>query len=383
MAQPSPTRSSQAAGLLARRAAACALTGLFLLCATTSPAQSTAQSATFEIAAAAAPAPAPTGYASPVSLASVPADASLTGPLHTLTASFEPAPNEEYTMDDGDQIHIDVAGRPELSLDYTIGPDGRITIATVGSVLLSGLNRQQAAEAVEHAMAPFYSEPLVTVGVIHYISNHILLLGAVQRPGLLTFDSPPTLLQVLSRGGVGANSAQMNDAGNTATAYTNNTAVGYSMPDRAFIYRGSQELAVVDLRHLLSGGAFADLRLRRNDIVLIPVENELVSVLGAVKTPGAIHFNQTATLQVLLAQAGGLSEQAGTNPLIQVINTSNGTSTQIRFSQLLDPRHGNDVSLHPGDVIFVPSTAFSKFAYVVDKISPILTVMAFTYLAAP
>ncbi len=307
---------------------------------------------------------------------------SLTDSLHLLASNFEPGPNEEYTMDSGDQIHLDVSGRPELTGDYTLGPDGRITIPSVGSVLLSGLSRDQAAIAVQKAMQPFYSNPFVTVGVVHYLSNHILLLGAVQRPGMLNFDQPPTLLQVLSRGGIGADNAQMNDSGNMPAQSSYSIAGGSHMPDHAFIYRGSQELAVVDLKRLLSGGAFADLRLRRNDIVLVPVENQLISVLGAVKTPGAIRYNPESTLQVMISQAGGLAEQAGSNPLIQIVNPATGTNSQVRFQQLLDPHRGNGISLHPGDVIFVPSSGFAKFAYVVDKMNPILTVIAFSALAA-
>jgi protein involved in polysaccharide export with SLBB domain len=174
----------------------------------------------------------------------------------------------------------------------------------------------------------------------------------------------------------------MNDSGNVAAQFGTSTTGGYVMPDRAFIYRGSQELAIVDLKRLLSGGAFADLRLRRNDIVLIPVENQLISVLGAVKTPGAIRYNPESTLQVMISQAGGLAEQAGSNPLIQIVNPATGTNAQVRFQQLLDPHRGNGISLHPGDVIFVPSSGFAKFAYVVDKLNPILTVIAFSTLAA-
>jgi polysaccharide export outer membrane protein len=374
MAQPLSTRSPHASpARLVRLLRALSVAGFAAslpFCVHTAAAQSATHGQPYELAAAAA---------SPI--AATP-DPTLTDSLHLLTASFQPGPNEEYTLDDGDQIHLDVSGRAELTGDYTLGPDGRITLPSVGSVLLSGMTRDQAADAVQKAMLPFYADPSVTVGVVHYLSNHILLLGAVQRPGLLNFDQPPTLPQVLSRGGIGSDNAQMNDSGNVAAQYGTSTAGGYVVPDRAFIYRGSQELAIVDLKRLLSGGAFADLRLRRNDIVLIPVENQLISVLGAVKTPGAIRYNPESTLQVMLSQAGGLAEQAGSNPLIQVVNPSTGTNTQVRFQQLLDPHRGNGISLHPGDVIFVPSSGFAKFAYVVDKMNPILTVIAFTTLAA-
>jgi polysaccharide export outer membrane protein len=293
-------------------------------------------------------------------------------PTHAFLISFEPGATEEYAIDDGDEIHLDVSARPELTADYTLGPDGRITIPSVGSVQLSGLTRTQAAQAIETAMQPFYVNPAVTVGVVHYLSNHILLLGAVKNPGVQNFDQPPTLMEVLARGGIGEGNAEGIGPGITGAA---------GMPDRAFIYRGSQELAVVNLKSLLAGNSFADLRLRRNDIVLVPVENQLVSILGSVKSPGAIRFTSDSTLPMLISQAGGLSEQAGSNPLIQIVNTLNGTSTQVRFNHLLDPHHGNDISLHPGDVIFVPSSGFAKFAYVVDKLNPLTTLVSFGVIA--
>lgn len=334
------------------------VSGLLLLivplCARPLLAQDAPKTAPYEVASAAEPAPI------------------VTDPSHTLASSFETGAAEEYTMGDGDEIHIDVSGRSELTGDYTLGPDGRITIPSVGVVDLAGLTREQAADAVKNAMDPFYTNPYVTVGVVHYLSNNIILLGNVKNPGLQNFDDAPTLLQALSRAGIG------NETGVGNTLANNNVA---PMPDRAYVYRGSQEVAVVDLKKLLSGGVMSDLRLRRGDVVMIPVENQLISVLGAVKNPGAIHYGADSTMQVLLAQAGGLAEQAGSNPLIQVVNVANGTSQEFRFNKLLDPRHGNDISLHPGDVIFVPSSGFAKFAYVVDKLNPITTVVTFGILA--
>jgi polysaccharide export outer membrane protein len=361
MALTPTTRTQHAPSAFVNRAArTLALVGLALLCAHPLFAQST----TYEIAAS-DPAPSP--------LSAAPIGPAVSDQTHAFITSFEPGANEEYTLDDGDEIHLDVSARPELSTNYILGPDGRITIPSIGNVQLSGLTRDQAGHAIETAMQPFYLNPAVTVGVVHYLSNHVLLLGAVKNPGVQNFDQPPTLMEVLARGGVGEGNQEGIGPGITASP---------GMPDHAFIYRGSQELAVVDLKSLLAGNSFADLRLRRNDIILIPVENQLVSILGSVKSPGAIRFTSDTTLPTLLSQAGGLSEQAGSNPLIQIVNTTSGTSTQVRFNHLLDPHHGNDISLHPGDVIFVPSSGFAKFAYVVDKLNPITTVIAFSAIAA-
>ena len=47
-----------------------------------------------------------------------------------------------------------------------------------------------------------------TVEVTKYGSNHILLLGAIEKPGVITFDQPPTLLEAITRGGAVLNSGQ-------------------------------------------------------------------------------------------------------------------------------------------------------------------------------
>src|SRR5580658_655639 len=51
---------------------------------------------------------------------SEPANETLVDPIH-ITSSFDPSSDEEYTIDDGDEIHIDVSGRAELTGDYVLG----------------------------------------------------------------------------------------------------------------------------------------------------------------------------------------------------------------------------------------------------------------------
>jgi len=41
------------------------------------------------------------------------------------------------------------------------------------------------------------------------------------------------------------------------------------------------------------------------------------------------------------------------------------------------------VTLHAGDMIFIPKSGFEKFATVVSKISPLATLMTVGALAAP
>jgi hypothetical protein len=49
----------------------------------------------------------------------------------------------------------------------------------------------------------------------------------------------------------------------------------------------------------------------------------------------------------------------------------------------MTPNGGNEVTLHAGDMIFIPKSGFQKFAAIISKISPIATLATVGALAAP
>ena len=59
---------------------------------------------------------------------------------------------DDYLLYDGDDINIEVIGRPELSGMQRIGPDGRISLSVVGSVMVRNLTREKAAETINNAL---------------------------------------------------------------------------------------------------------------------------------------------------------------------------------------------------------------------------------------
>ena len=293
---------------------------------------------------------------------------------------FEPPVGQEYELGRGDAIAIDVAGRPELSSKQVIGPDGRITLPLAGSMVLADRTRGQAAEVVATAFTPYYSALRVTVGVDRYTSNQVLLLGAVEHPGVQTFDRPPTLLEVVTRGGaltgnpedVGYGSLNRNSGG---AGSGQRSAAMQGVPDLVSIYRGSDKMITVDLKQLLeSGSPLADLRLKRDDIVYVPSSSErVISVLGQVQHPGAFPLESRTTLASLLAVSGGLTDQAGRYPNIQVISPSTNKTRVVSFKEVLQPGP-LELTLHPGDVVYVPESGFNRAAYVIEKLSPLVTV---------
>lgn len=280
-------------------------------------------------------------------------------PLKALE-NFEPPIGEEYELGPGDEIGIDVPGHPELSGKHTIGPDGRISLPVAGAVDLTNKTREGAAKAISAALSTYYTSPAVTVSVDRYGSNHILILGNVQHPGVLNYEGTPTLLDAIARGGLLANPTSKD-----------------GIPERCYIYRGNDQRMEVDIRQLLqSGSAMADMRLRRNDIVFVPMQQEeFVSVLGQVQHPGAVPLTEGLTLRLAIAQSGGFADGAGSSPNIQVVSSVTNKTTIVPFKELAKPNGDQEVTLHPGDMIIVPKSGFEKVSYVFTKISSFATLV--------
>jgi polysaccharide export outer membrane protein len=293
-------------------------------------------------------------------------------PMKTLQ-SFEPAENEEYALGPGDEISLDFPGHPELTGKKIVGPDGRITLSLAGAVNVGDKNRTEAGKLVVDALSPYYKDLTVTINIEKYGSNRVVIIGSVQHPGVLYFDNTPTLLDVIARGGLLANA--------TSTGPSSGSNVRDGIPERCAIYRGNDQVVWVNLKQLLqSGNSMADLRLRRNDIVFVPSQQEIfVSVLGSVMHAGAIAITPESTLTSVLAEAGGLAEGAAKN--IQIIQPSTGKTVTIPFKNLLTLKGNEEVKLHAGDVVFVPQSGFFKSTYVIQRLSPIASMGAIAAVA--
>ena len=148
------------------------------------------------------------------------------------------------------------------------------------------------------------------------------------------------------------------------------------IPERCAVYRGRDQVVWVQLKALVdSGNGLADLRLRRDDVIYVPTGSErFVSVLGEVQKPGAVPLTSTSTLASVLAEAGGFTSKAGDKPKhIQIVDPASGTSRTVSFNEYLNPAKSLEVTLRPGEIIFVPQTGFYRAASVFERLNPLIT----------
>ena len=78
--------------------------------------------------------------------------------------------------------------------------------------------------------------------------------------------------------------------------------------------------------------------------------------------------------------AGCCADNSGFNPKIHIIQPSTQRQIVVQYKQLLTLAGQQEYTLHPGDVIFVNMSAFNKAAAVIQKISPVATMVSFAAL---
>ncbi len=269
----------------------------------------------------------------------------------------------DYLLYDGDDINIEVIGRPELSGVQRIGPDDKVTLSVVGSVSVRSLTREQAANTINEALSPYYLNIYTTIRVEHYNSNRVIIIGRVEHPGELQFNTPPNLLDILAQAG--------------------------GMPllrkeqvlTRCAIIR-KDKILWVDLTRLLTGDTSLNVPLQRNDVVYIPDATDTsVFVLGAVNAPGVFRLTPQMSFMDALAGAGGLTKD-GNSHEIHLIRPSVDANMQIDISDLLKPSGKLNVAINEGDIIYVPRHGVSKIGYIVQQINPFSTLFTISQLGA-
>jgi polysaccharide biosynthesis/export protein len=268
---------------------------------------------------------------------------------------------DDYLLYDGDDIFIDVIGRSELSGVQRIGPDGRVTLSVVGSVMVRNMTREKAAETINKALLPYYLGIYTTVRVEHYNSNHVTIIGRVEHPGEIEFNTAPKLLDILARAG--------------------------GMPllrkeqvlTRCSIIRNDKILSI-DLTRLLTGDTSLNVTLQRNDVVYIPDSSDTsVFVLGAVHRPGVVTLTPQMSFMDALAQSGGVTEDGDFNE-VHLIRPSADANMEIDMADLLAPQKNLDVAVKEGDIIYVPRNGISQIGYFMQKLSPYSSLLAITQL---
>lgn len=243
---------------------------------------------------------------------------------------------------------------------------GIANLQMIGPMRLAGLELEEAeAEIAKAAVARnLYRSPYVTVSFKHRRKNRVLVIGAVQEPGLkeLSPSGSHLLGALVAAGGLTKEAGPKvtirlpDGPGPLAPAVA---ADGGSSVRPAAATRSVPKTIEVNLvsatekgpqRHYLPDGAI---------VMVEKLEPEPLKVLGLVKKPGHYDFPIAEPVRVLdaVAMAGGVSNGLADKILVIRSNPQGGEPAVIRVSLRRAKRDGQEnLLLAPGDVVTVEQT---------------------------
>ena len=107
-----------------------------------------------------------------------------------------------YVIGAEDVVKVMTWGHPDVTGDFMVRPDGRISVPLIGEVQASGRTPVQlAVEIAELLKANYIRSPNVNVGLVAIHSKKYFLQGEVYKPGSYDLVVPTTVLEALVNAG--------------------------------------------------------------------------------------------------------------------------------------------------------------------------------------
>jgi len=108
---------------------------------------------------------------------------------------------DDYKLQVGDKLRIEVYKDTQLSQSVQIRPDGKITLPLVGDIAAMGLTPIDLRERIATSLKDYMNNPVVTVIVVEGTSPTAYVVGEVNHPGPVVLQTNMTVLQALAVAG--------------------------------------------------------------------------------------------------------------------------------------------------------------------------------------
>lgn len=122
-------------------------------------------------------------------------------PQATTRASLTTDVNEyQYLIGPGDTLTIFVWRNPEVSGQFVVRPDGKVTTSLVEDIDVAGKTPSMLAREIEEQLATYINSPRVTVSVNSFsgpLSEQVRVIGEATNPSAVNYTEHMTLLDLM------------------------------------------------------------------------------------------------------------------------------------------------------------------------------------------
>lgn len=270
----------------------------------------------------------------------------------------EAAARRPYTIEVEDELDISVYGEPDLQhVEIPVRPDGMISFAFIGDVMAASRTVQEVRAEITERLGQYLRSPQVTVIAKSFGQKRVYVGGEVRSPGVLSLGAREgTLIDALYKAGLVTEKADL---------------------ESAYIMRGNKVVAA-DFDQLVRGNLSHNVRLVDQDIVFVP-ENvrRYVYVLGEVGRNDALEVTQPVPIIEIIARAGGFKQYAKMREIAVIRGGLKAPQVAtIDAKSLIGGDFSQNITVEPGDIVFVSNTALGKYMNFIDivlrTISPVV-----------
>lgn len=241
-----------------------------------------------------------------------------------------------YILASGDEITISIFGDSQIEEKHEVRQDGYIRILNGRErLLMRGISLDQAKKKIEKVCSLYYrfrsGEFEVTLNQSRTVN--VGIYGYVENPGTVTISA-------------------LNSAFNALVSIKGPTEIG-SVRKIKLVKNKDGDVKEFDVYKYLTDPTFKDdLFLEDNDIISVPVQGKVITILGEVKRPMRYELLDNEGLKALLEFCGGLTNKAYKKTFrVKRYDEDVKKVSDIPYLDLI--RANRDFELMDGDEIYV------------------------------
>ncbi|WP_073169939.1 SLBB domain-containing protein [Tangfeifania diversioriginum] len=215
--------------------------------------------------------------------------------------TFEPSINiqtpKNYEIGIGDQIIINIWGNSQNNYQLTVNKSGQILIPDVGPIYIAGMTFENAETKIKQRLTEIYADmgsdnpqTFAQINMGRLRSINVNIVGEVTAPGTYTLPVTATAFNALYLSG----------GPNEIGSFRNIN-----------IIRDDEIFKTIDIyKFLIDADVAENVRLKDEDIILIPPTEKQVAVSGEFKRKGLFEVKEDERLNDVIRFAGGFTSDA-------------------------------------------------------------------------